>query len=66
MYNPYKYVFNRLNKLNKTIENLVADNLALREANEKLRRDAETYLFRLAASERVFESLKTKDDVEPS
>jgi len=60
MYNPYKYVFNRLNKLHKTIENLVADNLALREANENLRRDAETYHARLAASERVFESLTKK------
>lgn len=56
----YQHIFKRLDKLNKSMIRVAKENVQLKEANRKLREDAKTYQMRLAASERVFESLTEK------
>jgi len=56
----YTFIFNRLKKLNKAIENIVKQNTQLKEANRKLREEHGTWENREAARERLLDSLNDK------
>lgn len=56
----YAFIFNRLKKLNKAIENVVRQNTQLKIANDKLRSEHDTWLNREAARERVLKQLEDK------
>ena len=59
----YEHIFKRLEKLSRNIEHVTKENIQLRETNRKLRNNEQTYISRLAASERVLASY-IKDDEE--
>lgn len=62
----YKYAFKRLDKLRKTIEQLVNQNTELREANSKLRQSFDSYEQRDAARERLLRKQELQTVGDPS
>lgn len=59
----YQYAFKRLDKLRKTLEQLIAQNQALSATNAKLRHALETEGQRFAAQERVLKSLTKENTI---
>lgn len=58
----YKFIFNRLNKLTKSLVGVVKQNQQLKEANDRLRKENETIVQLGTARERVIQKLS--DDKE--
>jgi len=58
----YKYVFNRLRKLEGSIKQIVRQNSELKEANNKLRLEHDTWQQRETARERILEQLTRGDN----
>ena len=58
----YQYVFNRLKKLEKTLETLCNENEELGKANSKLRNTVDTMEQQAAARERVLQSFQRSED----
>lgn len=59
----YQYAFKRLDKLRKTLEQLIAQNQALSATNAQLRHARETEGQRFAAQERVLKSLTKENTI---
>lgn len=56
----YQFIFNRLKKLNKSIEQIVKQNTQLKEANSKLRAEHGTWQNREAARERILSGISNR------
>jgi FtsZ-binding cell division protein ZapB len=62
----HKFIFNRLNKLTKSLVGVVKQNQQLKEANDKLRKEHDTWQNREAARERVIQKLQEVCDTATS
>lgn len=58
----YKFIFNRLRKIEKSLRGIVIQNSQLKEANHRLRLEHDTWQNREAARERVLKELQEVGD----